>query len=137
MNKKGFTLIELLAVIVILAIIALIVTPVVSNIISSAKKAANARSVEGHIKNIEYAIIQKAFEEGTGNLSMYDDTVKSDADLKATLPAANQLPQGDTVVCTSLTIENGTVTAADGCKVGTDTTVFEYHEGSGATAKAN
>ena len=33
MKKKGFTLIELLAVIVILAVIALIVTPAVLNII--------------------------------------------------------------------------------------------------------
>ena len=33
MNKKGFTLVELLAVIVILAIIALIATPIVINII--------------------------------------------------------------------------------------------------------
>ena len=38
MKKKGFTLIELLAVIVVLAIIALIATPIVMNIIKSAKK---------------------------------------------------------------------------------------------------
>ena len=40
MNKKGFTLIELLAVIVILAIIALIATPVVLNIIEDSKESA-------------------------------------------------------------------------------------------------
>ena len=34
MNKKGFTLIELLAVIVILAIIALIATPIILGIIN-------------------------------------------------------------------------------------------------------
>ena len=33
MKKKGFTLIELLAVIVVLAIIALIATPIVMNVI--------------------------------------------------------------------------------------------------------
>ena len=38
--KKGFTLIELLAVIVILAIIALIATPIVLDIIDSSKKIA-------------------------------------------------------------------------------------------------
>ena len=64
MNKKGFTLIELLAVIVILAVIALIVTPIVTGIISEAKDSANARSVEGHIKNIEYQLIQRGFNEG-------------------------------------------------------------------------
>ena len=40
MNKKGFTLIELLAVIVILAIIALIATPIILGMIDSAKKQA-------------------------------------------------------------------------------------------------
>ena len=38
MNKKGFTLIELLAVIVILAIIALIATPIVLNIIKDSRE---------------------------------------------------------------------------------------------------
>ena len=49
--KKGFTLIELLAVIVILAIIALIATPIVLDIITDSKAAAKERSIE----NIERA----------------------------------------------------------------------------------
>ena len=40
MKKKGFTLIELLAVIIILAIIALIATPIILNVIEDAKKSA-------------------------------------------------------------------------------------------------
>lgn len=39
-NTKGFTLIELLAVIVILAIIALIATPIVLNLLERARKGA-------------------------------------------------------------------------------------------------
>nr|MBP3259008.1 prepilin-type N-terminal cleavage/methylation domain-containing protein [Bacilli bacterium] len=134
MNKKGFTLIELLAVIVILAIIALIVTPVVSNIISSAKKAANARSVEGHVKNIEYAIIQKAFEEGTGDLGIYNVAAPGGA-LSASVDAL--LPDGDKITCEKYTIVNGTVTKAETCTAegwGTGNT-FNYAEGSGATAQ--
>lgn len=46
-STKGFTLIELLAVIVILAIIALIATPIVLNLINTARKGAAARSAEG------------------------------------------------------------------------------------------
>ena len=49
--KKGFTLIEILAVIVILAIIALIATPIVLDIITDSKVAAKERSIE----NIEHA----------------------------------------------------------------------------------
>ena len=44
--KKGFTLIELLAVIVILAIIALIATPIILGIINDAREESNERSVE-------------------------------------------------------------------------------------------
>lgn len=46
MNNKGFTLIELLAVIVILAIIALIATPIVLGIINDARTQAQARTTE-------------------------------------------------------------------------------------------
>ena len=45
-SNKGFTLVELLAVIVILAIIALIATPVILGIIEDARKSANERSAE-------------------------------------------------------------------------------------------
>ena len=42
MKKKGFTLIELLAVIVILAIIALIATPIILGIIDDTRKSRNS-----------------------------------------------------------------------------------------------
>jgi len=47
MKKKGFTLIELLAVIIILAVIALIATPVVLNVVENARREANKNSVYG------------------------------------------------------------------------------------------
>src|SRR5574344_2479357 len=45
--KKGFTLIELLAVIIILAVIALIATPIVLNVVDNAKESARKSSVAG------------------------------------------------------------------------------------------
>ena len=47
--KKGFTLIELLAVIIILAVIALIATPVVLNVVENARKEAAKNSAYGVI----------------------------------------------------------------------------------------
>lgn len=46
-NKKGFTLIELLAVIVILAIIALIATPIVIGVINRAREKSVVNSAYG------------------------------------------------------------------------------------------
>ena len=51
--KKGFTLIELLAVIVILAIVALIATPMILGVIENAKQGAAKASVTGLIDSAE------------------------------------------------------------------------------------
>ena len=53
MKKKGFTLIELLAVIVILAVIALIATPLIMNVINDAKKNSFKDSAYGIMKAVE------------------------------------------------------------------------------------
>ena len=57
--KKGFTLIELLAVIVILAIIALIATPIVLNIISDVKESSIEASKKIYIRAVEQTIISE------------------------------------------------------------------------------
>ena len=62
--KKGFTLIELLAVIVILAIIALIATPIVLDIIEDSKESSIKRSIELYGKAVENAV---AKEQLNGN----------------------------------------------------------------------
>ena len=55
MKNKAFTLIELLAVIVILAIIALIATPIILGIIKDARENAKQRSAELVYTGVEYA----------------------------------------------------------------------------------
>ena len=54
-SNKGFTLIELLAVIVILAIVALVATPVILNIIQSSTDNAKESSSRLVIKSVELA----------------------------------------------------------------------------------
>ena len=63
-SKKGFTLIELIGVLVIMAIIALIVTPLVMNIIRKARVAADKRSIDAYGRSIEYAIAGYLLDNG-------------------------------------------------------------------------
>ena len=53
MKRKGFTLIELLAVIVILAVIALIATPMIMDVIEKARKQSAIESVNGLLEAAE------------------------------------------------------------------------------------
>ncbi len=64
MKNKGFTLIELLAVIVILAIIALIATPIILGIINDARTQARKRSAELAYTGVEYAITSYMYSNG-------------------------------------------------------------------------
>ena len=63
-KTKGFTLIELIAVLVIMAIIALIVTPLVMNIIRKARIAADKRSIDAYGRSIELAIAGYLLDNG-------------------------------------------------------------------------
>ena len=67
MEKKRFTLIELLAVIVILAIIALIATPIILNIIEDSRREAAKDSAYGYIKSIENYIMLSEFDNKNYN----------------------------------------------------------------------
>ena len=75
--KKGFTLIELLAVIVILAIIALIATPIILGIINDAREKANERSVELYASAIKNGIASHQLRTGEEVLpGTYNETNK-------------------------------------------------------------
>ena len=63
---KGFTLIELLAVIIILAIIALIATPLIISIINDSRQSAALESARGYVKAVNYKIME---EEMKGNIT--------------------------------------------------------------------
>lgn len=120
MNKKGFTLIELLAVIVVLAIIALIATPIVMNVITKAQIGVNERSVEGYMKAYEVAYYQYMLEN-SGNEPAASTTLTVEY-------------SGASVDCGTIAKPvNGKFSAT--CTVGTDTTqTYTYSNGE---AKAN
>jgi len=107
MKKNGFTLIELLAVIVILAIIALIATPIILGIINDARKESQERSIELYASAVRNGIAAYQLREGK--------EVKAGTYTSETLPFDVEY-DGD-VVCTTIELyEDGGVYVA-GCEV--------------------
>ncbi len=80
MKTQGFTLIELLAVIVILAIIALIATPIVLGIIDDAKESAQLRSAEMYLKGVANAVMKENLEQ-EGNFKPTECSITSEGNL--------------------------------------------------------
>ena len=81
MRKKGFTLIELLAVIIILAIIALVATPIILNVIEDARKSAGkseASMIMNSINNYCATSEMKNQLDGSIDICNDDDGVTID-----------------------------------------------------------
>ena len=112
MKKKGFTLIELIAVLVILAILALIVTPLVMSIIRKAKIAADKRSVDAYGRSIELAIANYLLDNGDFPTDVSQLTIEY---------------SGDEVVCSTTQLNSDSSVYLDGCTV--DGRSVEYHYG--------
>ena len=79
-KEKGFTLIELIAVLVIMAIIALIVTPLVMSIIKKAKISADKRSIDAYGRSIELAIAGYLLDNGAFPTSIEQLTIEYSGD---------------------------------------------------------
>ena len=86
-KKNGFTLIELLAVIIVLAIIALIATPIIFNVIENAK----LKSLENSCYGVIDAVRTKYAE---GLLNSEDGTVKLSGDVKGITVSGEQPIEG-------------------------------------------
>ncbi len=118
-NKKGFTLIELLAVIVVLAIIALIATPIVMNTIKKSQKGVAERSAENYIDAVETAIATAKLDsdgipDGTYTIDENGNLlVPSLPNGKLTIEMSGNKPTGGTI-----TISNGQVTTDSKMTVG-------------------
>ena len=121
MKRKGFTLIELLAVIVVLAIIALIATPIVMNTIKNAKKGAAERTADNYIKQVETTIAEKKLE----NNPLADGPYTIDGNGNLT---GNGLTESVTIDMSGNKPSRGTVTISNGgvSKEGTTMTVGDY-----------
>ena len=136
MKNKGFTLIELLAVIVILAIIALIATPIILNIINDSKVESKKRSAENYLDAVELAIANKnlegkfnprkcTIEEKTKKLTCEGefDAVHCDGENPCTSPILEVKVDGE--VPTEVIIEFSDGTVANGTTITIGGTPFE------------
>ena len=74
-EEKGFTLIELLAVIVILAVIALIATPLIMGVIDDARKGSAKNGAYGYVKALENTIATEMIKDTTISPSPIQTTV--------------------------------------------------------------
>ncbi len=109
-KNKGFTLIELLAVIIVLAIIALIATPIVTNTIKNSKKNSVLISGQEYIKHVGSTVMQNRLETG---YFIKDGTynINSDGNLTGNgLEEPLEIPMsGKKTSSGNITIKNGQV----------------------------
>lgn len=153
MNKKGFTLIELLAVIVILAVIALIASPIILGIIEDSRESARLRSVEAYADAIQTTVttyMTTTADVGTITICAKDGTTANtciiDASPKAKEGTTTQGQEavtysGSAVLCENVAYDakSGNVTLTK-CQVGsyTETTYSgNINAGFKADAKAS
>ncbi len=98
--RKGFTLVELLAVIVILAVLALITTPILLNVIESSRKSTALNSAEGYVRAVSNYLIMNEVSDGL--YSVLDNNIK--AEYTGTGPSNG-----------SITIKKGDIESANLC----------------------
>ncbi len=111
LKKRGFTLIELIAVLVIMAILALIVTPLVMNIIRKARIAADKRSIDAYGRSIELAIAGYLLDTGTFPTSVDQLTIEY---------------SGNKVECSTTQLNSDSSVYLTGCTVGGRTVDYTY-----------
>ena len=126
MKKKGFTLIELLAVIIVLAVIALIGTPIVTSTIKNAKKGSAEIATQNYIRAVGLAVSNS--ELNKKYIADGEYTIDNDGNLigtglpngKLEIDASGDRPTDGTIV-----IKNGEVTTDSIIVVGDYEVVYD------------
>ena len=127
MKKNGFTLIELLAVIIILAVVALIATPIVLNVVDDAKKSAAESEANMIVSGIQNGCATREMQA-----QLQGSTVTPcEATLDATV-VASLVNLGNASVEGSVTLSGGKVSAitvhSNGHKLTMSGTVMSFND---------
>ena len=128
MRKNGFTLIELLAVIVILAIIALIATPIILGIINDARKESQERSAELYLSAVDLAVVKRnmtegftpeecTITEGIVNCTGYEEPLKVEVDGETPISGTIKFENNKATMGTILTFKDFTATLDEERKI--------------------
>ena len=128
MRKNGFTLIELLAVIVILAIIALIATPIILGIINDARKESQERSAELYLSGVDLAVARRNLTEefnpsectiasGVVTCAGYDGSLNVDVDGEVPTSGTIKFENNKATTGTTLTFNEFTATLSEEGKI--------------------
>ena len=137
MKNKGFTLIELLAVIVILAIIALIATPIILGIINDARTQARKRSAELVYTGVQYAYTTAMYSgtEGTSVGTVTLTAIKDNLNIENLKTGADAPAIDTTATPNKLVIKTNDGVTCNVTEEGTNTGIFKVECGDDLAAK--
>ena len=138
-NSKGFTLIELLAVIVILAVIALIATPIILNLIDKARQGAAESSAYAYVEAAEKAAVVYLMNNSKVKITGDCTAVKTKLTCSSATPESVELTldiKGDIPESGTVTFDtDGHVSSASKLKIGSYT--VKYDDETGASQDAS
>ena len=144
-KNKGFTLVELLAVIVILALIALIATPIILNVINDAKKQAAKDSAYGYMDAVEKYIVSSELEDESipdGTYSVEDlnsmgVSVKGSTPDNGTIKIESKTVKSYDIGIDGYAVSNGEVDKVSTTKSFKNGTAVYYNPVSGEKCKSS
>lgn len=106
MKKNGFTLIELLAVIIILAVVALIATPIVLNVVDDARKSAAFSETSMIVSGIQNNCAVKEMQN-----QLEPDSAEPCQDVLTPAQVKEVISLGNAEMTENVTLANGKVTS--------------------------
>ena len=119
-KRNAFTLIELIAVLVIMTIIALIVTPLVMNIIRKVRISADKRSIDAYGRSIELAVAGYLLDNGKFPTTVDQLTIEY---------------SGNEVICSTTQLNPDSSVYLTGCIVEGRSVDYTYGEDKNTTSE--
>ena len=126
MKEKGFTLIELLAVIVILAIIALIATPIILSIIEDTRNSSKDESVKLYLDTLKKSIVSELATDPKFDTQYLECGVNSDSSAVCNYKNIKVEISGNTPISGRITIENGKIISAINLQFKNDDNIYKF-----------